>query len=311
MANWGAKGGVKWRDVDEDGESNESKGAFGGDEPVASSSPQVSVFVEGPDKDGIKTVTEIRTENGVKTRVKRKIKVTRHKTKVNRHVLERAKWSTFGDVRQGEKNVTYKSSEVVRLNLKPKSRDEEKTDDPLDKLGKNDSIVVCRNCGETGHWTLKCPKRNKIQVAGGVTAPIQSALSKQAASKTGKYVPMHRRAGAQSSGVSMHRDDSSTIRVTNLSEETTEDDLRDLFFPYGKTTRIYLARDRQTQLSRGFAFISYTTRDSALKAIKALNGHGYANLILHVEMAKPREDKPAPTNGGAPGGGGWSMRGTR
>jgi hypothetical protein len=23
----------------------------------------------------------------------------------------------------------------------------------------NSSIVICRNCGETGHWTLKCPKR--------------------------------------------------------------------------------------------------------------------------------------------------------
>jgi hypothetical protein len=59
----------------------------------------------------------------------------------------------------------------------------------------------------------------------------------------------------------------------------------------GHTSRIYLARDRVTQESRGFAFINFSMRQDAENAIAKLDGHGYANLILHVEWAKPREER--------------------
>jgi len=105
--------------------------------------------------------------------------------------------------------------------------------------------------------------------------------------------------GARGAGMQM-RDDSATIRVTNISEETNEDDLRELFRHYGKTNRIYLAKDRQTGRSRGFAFISYTTRQEAQRAIDALNDKGYDNLILHVEFAQPREERDDKPTAGAP-----------
>ena len=54
---------------------------------------------------------------------------------------------------------------------------------------------------------------------------------------------MHARAGRSRGGESMNdRDDSNTIRVTNLSENTREDDLRDLFRGYGAISRCYLVR---------------------------------------------------------------------
>lgn len=86
-------------------------------------------------------------------------------------------------------------------------------------------------------------------------------------------------------------DDAYALRVTNISEDVTEQDLQDLFRRFGHTTRIYLAKDRVTQESRGFAFINYSNRQDAETAIAKLNGHGYANLILRVEWAKPREER--------------------
>jgi len=111
-------------------------------------------------------------------------------------------------------------------------------------------------------------------------------------SSTGnKYIPPNLRPGAVSGRPRFDRDDANTLKVTNLSEDTTEDDIRELFRVFGHTTRVYLARDRQTGDSRGFAFVTYQTREDAQRAVAGLNGHGYDSLILHVEFAKPREEK--------------------
>lgn len=45
-------------------------------------------------------------------------------------------------------------------------------------------------------------------------------------------------------------DESATIRVTNLSEDTRESDLQELFRPFGPIQRIYLAKDKNTGQSK-------------------------------------------------------------
>ena len=81
-------------------------------------------------------------------------------------------------------------------------------------------------------------------------------------------------------------DDTATIRVSNLSEDTRESDLQDLFRPWGPISRIYLAKDKETGKSKGFAFINYVRREVGEKAIVNLSGYGYDHLILNVEWAK-------------------------
>jgi len=166
--------------------------------------------------------------------------------------------------------------------------------------------IVCRNCGKTGdHWTLKCPYFN---ASGGTPLPssnISSDVEKSAAAigggGDGKYVPPSRRGGggppssspsssSSSTGGSEapRRDESSTIRVTNLSEDTKESDLQELFHRFGPISRIYLAKDKNTLLSKGFAFINFVYREDAAKAIEKLSGKfGYDHLILRLEWAKP------------------------
>ena len=88
------------------------------------------------------------------------------------------------------------------------------------------------------------------------------------------------------------RRDENSVRVTNLSEDVTEGDLEELFGAFGQVQRIFIAKDRETGESRGFAFVNYIHRDDAQRAINKLNGFGYDNLILDVSWAAPREPRP-------------------
>eukprot|EP00173_Palmaria_palmata_P004995 Plantae.Rhodophyta-Palmaria_palmata.ctg798.p1 GENE.Plantae.Rhodophyta-Palmaria_palmata.ctg798~~Plantae.Rhodophyta-Palmaria_palmata.ctg798.p1 ORF type:complete len:112 (-),score=15.72 Plantae.Rhodophyta-Palmaria_palmata.ctg798:387-692(-) len=93
-------------------------------------------------------------------------------------------------------------------------------------------------------------------------------------------------------GTSMYGDnDSMTVRISNLSTATTEADLEELCQPFGETRRIYLSRDRDTNESRGFAFVTFREKSHAQRTIDKLNGFGYDHLILSVEWSKPREPK--------------------
>ena len=61
----------------------------------------------------------------------------------------------------------------------------------------------------------------------------------------------------------------------------------------GAIQRIYLAKDRETQQSRGFAFINFFHKQDAAAAIAKLDGHGYDHLILSVSWANPSAAAPA------------------
>ena len=99
------------------------------------------------------------------------------------------------------------------------------------------------------------------------------------------------RAGAgRGAGESMrgpgNREDLPTLRVTNISEDTLENDLRELFGVFGRVARVYVGRDRETGAGKGFAFVSFEERAVAQKALERVNGKGYDNLILSVQWSR-------------------------
>ena len=61
--------------------------------------------------------------------------------------------------------------------------------------------------------------------------------------------------------------------------------------PFGPVTRIYVAFNRETGESRGFAFVNFVNKDDGERAIDKLDGYGYDSLILRVEWAAPREER--------------------
>src|SRR6202012_420016 len=93
---------------------------------------------------------------------------------------------------------------------------------------------------------------------------------------------------------------STKLFVGNLSFNTTENDLQEAFAAHGQVVEANLMMDRMTGRSRGFAFITYSTPDEAQKAIAAMNGAQLDGRALTVNIARPKEDRPA---GGGGGGG--------
>jgi len=94
------------------------------------------------------------------------------------------------------------------------------------------------------------------------------------------------------------------LYIGNLSFQTTEDALRDLFVEHGEVESVRLITDRYTGRSRGFAFVEMATDEGAQAAIEAINGKTVDERELRVEVAKPKRDRRG-------GGGGGERRGPR
>lgn len=88
------------------------------------------------------------------------------------------------------------------------------------------------------------------------------------------------------------------LYVGNLSFETTENDLQDLFEQHGTVNEVHLMMDRMTGRSRGFAFVTMNDKAQAEAAQSAINGQQLNGRALTVNEARPREERPRPFGGG-------------
>lgn len=86
--------------------------------------------------------------------------------------------------------------------------------------------------------------------------------------------------------------------VGNLSFNTTENDLQDAFAAFGSVTEANLMMDRMSGRPRGFGFVTMSTPEEAQAAIDGLNGRQLDGRALTVNVAKPREERPAGGGGG-------------
>jgi RNA recognition motif-containing protein len=83
------------------------------------------------------------------------------------------------------------------------------------------------------------------------------------------------------------------LYVGNLSYDTTEAGLRTAFAQSGTVVSVDVIKDRDTGRMKGFAFVTMSSEAEAEKAIQALNEKMLDNRALKVNIAKPREDRPA------------------
>ncbi len=80
------------------------------------------------------------------------------------------------------------------------------------------------------------------------------------------------------------------LYVGNMSFDTTEDQLRQVFEEYGEVTSINLITDKFSGKLKGFGFIEMSTKEEANAAISGLNGKELDGRTLNVNEAKPRKD---------------------
>lgn len=90
------------------------------------------------------------------------------------------------------------------------------------------------------------------------------------------------------------------LYVANLSYQTTEAELEEIFQSCGTVSSAQIVKDRETDRSRGFGFVTMDSDDSAQNAIATINGKMLDGRPLRVSEAKPREERPY--NGGGGGG---------
>ncbi len=95
---------------------------------------------------------------------------------------------------------------------------------------------------------------------------------------------------------------SNKLFVGNLSFNTTENDLQDAFAQFGTVTETDLMMDRMTNRPRGFGFVTMNSAEEAQKAMEAMNGKEMDGRALTVNIARPREERPAGGRGGSGGG---------
>ena len=93
-------------------------------------------------------------------------------------------------------------------------------------------------------------------------------------------------------------DDKAKIFVGNIPFGITTDRLKEIFAPFGEIVECY------KPLDKGFAFIKFTTEESAQKAIEGMNGKDVDGRAAIVNIAKPKEDRPRrPFSGNSRSGG--------
>lgn len=90
--------------------------------------------------------------------------------------------------------------------------------------------------------------------------------------------------------------------VGNISFQTTEGDLNELFKPFGQVARVHIAMDRETGRSRGFAFVEMPNDEEAAKAMAGLDGKEVGGRNLKVNEARPRAERGASRSSGSGGG---------
>jgi RNA recognition motif-containing protein len=81
------------------------------------------------------------------------------------------------------------------------------------------------------------------------------------------------------------------LYVGNLSYQTTDQELQDLFAEIGNVTSVQVMIDRQTGQSRGFGFVEMATEDEAQQAIASMNGRNLGGRSLRVNESRPREER--------------------
>lgn len=266
------------------------------------------------DENGIRTTVEyVINDEGKKVKITRKIKRTLQKSLVDHSVAERKTWAKFGQEKgnkPGPDRATTTVGESVSLKLSAGNKTAEA--EPSAEQAMKATLaragagkVVCRLC-KGDHFTAKCPYKDSLHGLEGTDTPsfgggedtgTPGEPAAPAAPAPGqKYVPPSMRGGGRGAGESMNRpggnrDDLPTLRVTNISEDTQESDLRDLFGTFGRVARVYVGRDRETGAGKGFAFVSFEDKAVAQRAMEKMHGRGYDNLILNIQWSQPREQR--------------------
>ncbi len=218
-------------------------------------------------------------------KITKRLKVTTVRTMVNRNVARRRNISRFGDCKNvigAEQGVTMSCNDDVKLQITCYGKEPEQQSDSEPRI----VGITCRNC-HGQHLTVRCPHRDIRELERSAT----TISSTPEPPRSNVYVPPAMRtggAGISSSGVDgfKKRNRENNLKITNISTDTTDDDLYTFVCnEVRKPQRIHIVRDRQTNVSKGYAFIQFYNSDDYQYALNTLNGKRLDYCVITVEAA--------------------------
>ena len=95
------------------------------------------------------------------------------------------------------------------------------------------------------------------------------------------------------------------IYVSNLSFAVVDEDWKSYFAEYGEVTSAQVIVDKYTNRSKGFGFVEMSDDAAAQKAIAELDGATVDGRSIKVNVARPREERPAREKSFSGGGNRW------
>lgn len=87
--------------------------------------------------------------------------------------------------------------------------------------------------------------------------------------------------------------DKKKLYVGNLPWSVTNDSLKELFASYGEVVEAVVITDRMSGRSKGFGFVTFADESAAEKATTEMNGKTVEERQIVVNVARPREERPA------------------
>ena len=245
---------------------------------------------------GVKSVVEYVEKDGKRYKVTKTYRLI--KKCIPKGVIARRSWKKFGDADGGEPCTSEFQDvrmEFISGTQSSRQEDEEMVDPGNFGNLSQAAVIKCQYC-KGPHYSVKCPLKSLVMdiQSKTVTPSANAQATPTAPSAPGAYVPPAARSGgrtATSSGIGnfSSRDELPTLRISNLTDNATEEDLRELVQKISGTSqikRIHIPKDYDKKRSRGFAYISFEHYSDAEKVLAVLNGMKYDHLVLHVEWAK-------------------------
>ena len=201
-----------------------------------------------------------------------KEKVTRvyriEKTRVPKGIASRREWIKFGEAvrdKDGVDTATTNESEVIPFRLTTNK----------DEL----ELGITRSLNEVMKIVEDFPK------------PEEDKLSAKLPSTD--YVPP-RHSGLYTESRDRYNFDEPlpAVKISNLSLDTTEQDVKELLISFGRLNRLHMPKDRRNKDShKGVAFATFPRKEIGEKVILKLNGYAYDHLILKVEWSKSQRSR--------------------
>jgi translation initiation factor 3 subunit G len=250
---------TKWADVDEDDDFDD----------VAQDQPR---FESEADEKGIRTITEYVDREGKTVKVIRKVRTTKKVEKEHPKIRERRAWKKFGKEIDPDEKTARTEAEPTIFELSDKYRSRLQTSGTVDEESRFFEEQVDRSLGRSKKQTIWAKRAE---------AKENAADGDEDGAKLGVYMPPGAK-GGKGDGKGLRDDENRTVRVSNLAEDVGDLDLEELFGSVGRVERVRIIRNKETNESRGFGFVTFKEPRMAEDAIARLNGHGYDNLILRV-----------------------------